>query len=223
MLPSDFPAQLQSVSDAMLTSYHVPTQEKTPAYNHVPPKAKISPVVPESEEGLFLNPIEIFNESTKKPAAKVKKKRRDCKAYIKRFKGTAISEMKKYGIPASITLAQGILESNAGTSSLAEGNNNHFGMKCFSKKCAQGHCSNFHDDDHKDFFRKYNTAWESYRAHSLLLATGKRYKHLHKLKRTDYKGWAKGLQDAGYATGKQYGKKLIKLIETLDLAQYDET
>lgn len=141
--------------------------------------------------------------------------------YVERFHGIAEKEMDKYGIPASITLAQGLLESNVGESKLAVRNNNHFGMKCFSKSCKKGHCSNFTDDSHKDFFRKYNSAWESYRAHSQLLKNGKRYRNLFKLKSSDYRGWARGLKKAGYATDKYYAEKLINLIEDLDLDEYD--
>lgn len=138
--------------------------------------------------------------------------------YVKRFAKVAQGEMHKYGIPASITLAQGLLESNAGKSPLANKYNNHFGIKCFSKKCKKGHCSNFSDDSHKDFFRNYPTAWESYRAHSEFLQR-KRYQHL--LKASDYKIWAHGLVKAGYATDQQYGHKLIRLIEELELYRYD--
>lgn len=140
--------------------------------------------------------------------------------YVKRFAKVAQGEMHKYGIPASITLAQGLLESNAGKSPLASKHNNHFGIKCFSKKCQKGHCSNFSDDSHKDFFRNYPTAWESYRAHSEFLQRG-RYQHL--LKETNYKNWAHGLLNAGYATDQQYGHKLIRLIEELELYQYDRS
>lgn len=142
------------------------------------------------------------------------------KAYVKRFSSVAKSEMKKFGIPASITLAQGLIESNAGESKLAQQNNNHFGMKCFSKKCSKGHCSNFTDDSHKDFFRKYKSAWESYRSHSNMLM-GKRYKNLRKHGK-DYKAWAYGLKKAGYATDKRYAQKLIHIIEELKLYQYDK-
>ena len=128
--------------------------------------------------------------------------------------------MRKYGIPASITLAQGLIESNAGESRLSKENNNHFGMKCFSKKCKKDHCSNFTDDSHKDFFRKYTTAWESYRAHSIMLG-GDRYKHLKKLDKSDYKSWARGLKKAGYATDRRYAEKLIHIIEEMELYQYD--
>ena len=140
--------------------------------------------------------------------------------YIKRFASVAQAEMKKFGIPASITLAQGLLESQAGVSSLATKHNNHFGIKCFSKKCQKGHCSNFSDDHHKDFFRIYPNAWESYRAHSLFLQKD-RYKHLLKIPSSDYRQWAHGLKKAGYATDKKYAEKLIQLIERLELYQYD--
>lgn len=139
-------------------------------------------------------------------------------AYVKRFAKVAQGEMHKYGIPASIKLAQGLLESNAGKSPLATKNNNHFGIKCFSKKCKKGHCSNFSDDSHKDFFRVYNSSWESFRAHSEFLK-GKRYKHL--LGESDYRVWAKGLIKAGYATDQKYAEKLIGLIEGLELYRFD--
>ena len=142
--------------------------------------------------------------------------------YVKRFAAVAKAEMKKFGIPASITLAQGLIESDAGFSRLARSNNNHFGMKCFSRRCKKGHCSNFTDDSHKDFFRKYGTAWESYRAHSKMLHE-KRYRPLHKLGKQDYKAWAKGLKKAGYATDKRYAEKLIHIIEELRLYEYDRS
>lgn len=147
-------------------------------------------------------------------------KRRKQEAYVKRFAKVAQTEMTKYGIPASIVLAQGLLESDAGDSRLAVKNNNHFGVKCFSRSCRKGHCSNFTDDSHKDFFRIYQSPWESYRAHSHLL-NAPRYKNLYKLGRTDYQGWAMGLKRAGYATDKFYGEKLINLIQELNLHQYD--
>lgn len=140
--------------------------------------------------------------------------------YIKRFAKVAQAEMNKFGIPASITLAQGLLETNAGDSPLAANMNNHFGIKCFSKKCAKGHCANFSDDSHKDFFRIYKTAWESFRAHSQLLQN-QRYQNLYQFSKDDYKNWAVGLKKAGYATDKRYPEKLIRLIETLNLNKYD--
>ena len=166
----------------------------------------------------ILNP----NHAVKKGIDKriVEEKNGNCYRYVKRYRDIAINEMKKYGIPASITLAQGLLESDAGGSRLSRANNNHFGIKCFSKKCGKHHCSNFTDDTHKDFFRKYKNVWQSYRAHSIFLQ-GKRYAHLQKLGTKDYKGWAKGLRKAGYATDKRYADKLIKIIEVMKLNDYD--
>ncbi len=155
----------------------------------------------------------------RKPIAMTPKVKKQL-AYVKRFANVAQEEMRKFNIPASITLAQGLIETNAGQSSLATKNNNHFGIKCFSKSCKKGHCANFSDDSHKDFFRKYASSWESFRAHSKLL-TYKRYKHLTKLPMSDYKGWAVGLKKAGYATDKNYHNKLIRLIEDLHLDEYD--
>lgn len=148
-------------------------------------------------------------------------KRRKQRAYVQRFAEVAQQEMKEFGIPASISLAQGLLESDAGESPLARKNNNHFGMKCFSRTCKKGHCSNFTDDSHKDFFRIYKNPWESYRSHSHLLRA-ERYRHLYKLGKKDYKAWAHGLKKAGYATDKHYAGKLINLIEELKLYKYDE-
>lgn len=159
-----------------------------------------------------------LSESEKKRAEKKRKQL----AYVKKYKNLARQEMKTHGIPASITLAQGLLESNAGESRLAVNNHNHFGLKCFSRKCKKGHCTNFTDDSHKDFFKKFNDPVESYKAHSYLLKTGSRYNSLFKLKKTDYKGWARGLRKAGYATDPKYDKKLISLIERLKLHKYDK-
>jgi flagellum-specific peptidoglycan hydrolase FlgJ len=139
--------------------------------------------------------------------------------YIARYSKIAIGEMNQFGIPASISLAQGLVESRAGTSTLAVSNNNHFGMKCFAKNCPKGHCSNHTDDTHKDFFKKFPSAWQGWRAHSQLLASG-RYTKLKRYGR-DYKAWAHGLQSAGYATDRTYAEKLIGIIERYDLYKYD--
>lgn len=147
-------------------------------------------------------------------------KRRKQMDYVKRFAKIAREEMQKYGIPASVTMAQALIESDCGASRLARENSNHFGIKCFSKKCKKGHCSNFTDDSHKDFFRKYKSAWESYRAHSQLLQKD-RYRGLYELSKTDYKGWSRGLKKAGYATDKRYADKLIALVESLQLYRLD--
>lgn len=142
------------------------------------------------------------------------------KTYVDRFAPVAIAEMHKFGIPASIILAQGLLESNAGASGLAQQANNHFGMKCFSKKCKKGHCINYSDDTHKDFFVKYPNAWRSFRQHSELLKGNERYATLFQT--SDYTKWATGLSRAGYATDKQYGDKLISLIRMFRLDNYDK-
>lgn len=140
--------------------------------------------------------------------------------YVMRFSKIAQTEMQKFGIPASIILAQGILESNAGQSSLAEQNNNHFGMKCFARNCKKGHCSNYTDDSHKDFFRAYETPWESYRAHSVMIVNNQ-YRKLLKYGTRDYKNWAYGLKNLGYATDDHYAESLIRTIEELELYKFD--
>ena len=139
-------------------------------------------------------------------------------AYIAEFSQVAIDEMRKYNIPASITLAQGILESASGQGRLATKANNHFGIKCHKWKGSKI----YHDDDElQECFRKYNFAGESYRDHSEFLTSRSRYDNLFKLKSNDYKGWAKGLKVAGYATDKKYPEKLIGLIERYKLYEYD--
>jgi LysM repeat protein len=131
----------------------------------------------------------------------------------------AIIEMRKYKIPASITLAQGILESGNGNSTLARKANNHFGIKCH--KGWKGQKFYWDDDAPDECFRKYKKVEESFRDHSRFLRTRGRYSKLFKLKITDYKGWARGLQQAGYATNKQYSRLLIKIIEENKLYKYD--
>lgn len=144
-----------------------------------------------------------------------------CRDYLSRFAPVAVAEMRKFGIPASITLAQGLLESDAGESKLAAKSNNHFGIKCFSKSCRPGHCLNFEDNSHKDFFLKFGNAWSSFRAHSELLRNGDAYRSLFDLPATDYQGWAYGLAKAGYAADNQYAEKLIAIIQSLKLDSYD--
>ncbi len=145
-----------------------------------------------------------------------------CQDYVERFAPVAVAEMQKYGVPASIILAQGLLESDAGESALAHKTNNHFGVKCVSQHCAKGHCVNYGDDFHKDFFIKYANAWGSFRAHSQFLKTSKRYAPLFKLEASDYRGWANGLAKSGYATDKKYGEKLIALIKNMKLERFDQ-
>jgi flagellum-specific peptidoglycan hydrolase FlgJ len=139
--------------------------------------------------------------------------------YIKKYNAIARQEMARYGIPASISLAQGLIESRAGTSTLAVRNNNHFGMKCFSRNCKKGHCTNHSDDSHKDFFLNFKDPKLSWRAHSILLSGG-RYAKLKKHGK-DYRKWAYGLKTMGYATDRTYAEKLISTIERYGLQQYD--
>src|SRR3954453_674339 len=138
--------------------------------------------------------------------------------YIDTYKELAISEEIRTGVPASITLAQGILETEAGQSDLVKASNNHFGIKCKSEWTG---ATVYHDDDAKgECFRSYNSAEESYRDHSDFLRTRPNYEFLFQLDPTDYEGWAKGLKKAGYATSNVYGQMLIKLIITNHLQDY---
>ena len=140
--------------------------------------------------------------------------------YIRKYAPLAVLEMHKYDIPASITLAQGILESGNGRSQLASKSNNHFGIKCHVGWKGQ---KVYHDDDEKgECFRKYKFVETSYKDHSEFLSGRRRYEKLFKLRKSDYKGWAKGLKKAGYATDKKYPKKIIKIIETYNLYEFDK-
>lgn len=139
--------------------------------------------------------------------------------YIDFFSETAQLEMQAYSIPASITLAQGLLESGLGKGELAMKSNNHFGIKCHSNWTGD---YVLHDDDENDeCFRKYNHPMYSYRDHSMFLSSRSRYASLFDLDVSDYKGWARGLQKAGYATDKKYPEKLISLIERYGLQRFD--
>ena len=138
--------------------------------------------------------------------------------YIEQWKDEAIHQMHKYGIPASITLAQGILESGNGNSELAKYANNHFGIKCHGW---DGPGLYKDDDKPNECFRKYNNAKESFEDHSLFLKNKSRYAELFELKTTNYKGWAKGLKKAGYATNPKYPELLIQIIEENNLSRFD--
>ncbi len=140
-------------------------------------------------------------------------------AYIETYKAVAQKEMTLYNIPASITLAQGILESASGKGRLSVEANNHFGIKCHTWTGAKI----YHDDDKKgECFRKYNSAKYSFRDHSLFLSSRKRYAGLFDLNISNYKAWARGLKAAGYATDRKYPQKLISLIERYELYKYDD-
>ena len=177
----------------------------------------------------------IYNNKTEEPKKEVKSKKKKPKNkktkqivivpkiintedYVKFYSNIAMDEMIQFGIPASITLAQGILESGAGKGRLAVQANNHFGIKCHDwngKKI-------YHDDDEEqECFRKYDNPEYSYRDHSLFLSNRGRYSFLFDLKKDDYKQWAKGLKKAGYATDPKYPQKLIDLIQRYQLYKYD--
>ncbi len=141
------------------------------------------------------------------------------KSYISKYKHIAINNMYEFDIPASITMAQALLESGFGQSELAKKSNNHFGIKC--KSYWKGE-KVYHDDDEKgECFRKYSSVDDSYADHGTFLTDSPRYASLFKLKREDYKGWAKGLKKAGYATNPKYADILINMIELYELDKLD--
>jgi len=140
------------------------------------------------------------------------------KTYIEQYKEWAMAEQKRSGVPAAITLAQGIHETSAGGSELALNANNHFGIKC--RREWQGETYKYTDDAPDECFRKYPSAWQSYKDHSDYLAGSKRYEALFKLSASDYKGWAQGLKRCGYATNPKYAQLIIKLVETYQLQEY---
>ncbi len=140
-------------------------------------------------------------------------------AYISQYKNIAKNNMKQFGIPSSICLGQGILESGAGTGPLSSLANNHFGIKCHQDWT--GASVKYDDDSAQECFRKYNQGSESYNDHALFLKGRKWYEPLFKLDKDDYKSWAKGLKAAGYATDPKYPEKLIAIIERYHLDQYD--
>ena len=158
---------------------------------------------------LFFFPIVVFAQSLNK-----------VELYIQNYKDLAVEHMVEYSIPASITLAQGILESGSGESDLAVESNNHFGIKCH--RDWEGDRSYYDDDEENECFRKYKSASESYLDHSLFLKNKPRYSELFSLNITDYKGWAKGLKKAGYATDPNYANNLIRVIEKYYLYDLDK-
>lgn len=138
--------------------------------------------------------------------------------YINQYKDIAIEQMIRWKIPASITIAQGLLESGAGQSELTRRANNHFGIKCHGWA---GRTIYQDDDEFGECFRAYDNAFDSYEDHSKFLSGSQRYRSLFQLKSTDYKGWARGLKAAGYATNPQYADKLIEIIQLYKLYEYD--
>lgn len=168
--------------------------------------------------------VKIYTPKIETPSTEVQKtvtpiRFNNTEEYILFFKDFAIVKMRQYGIPASITLAQGILESGSGQSELAYKSNNHFGIKCHEWTGERV----YHDDDAKgECFRKYPDPRQSYEDHSLFLTTRKRYAGLFNLPPTDYVAWAKGLKNAGYATDPKYPQKLIKIINDYRLYRFDK-
>lgn len=152
-------------------------------------------------------------------AAQAQRRNARYNEYIKKYAPLAVEQMQKHKIPASITLAQGLLESGAGQSSLSRKSNNHFGIKCGSSW--RGRSVRYDDDAPNECFRAYKDPKDSYDDHSKFLTSGARYAFLFKLKITDYKGWARGLKKAGYATDPSYANRLITIIEDYNLYKYD--
>ncbi|MEO9569671.1 MAG: glucosaminidase domain-containing protein [Polaribacter sp.] len=177
--------------------------------------------------GVVLNekkPVKLPSVNQKEITKKLEKKNPKLSklklAYIRKFAPIAVNEMHKSKIPASITLAQGILESGSGKSELASKSNNHFGIKCHTQWKGE---RVYHDDDALgECFRKYQYVETSYKDHSAFLTQRKRYAFLFNYNLRDYKKWAKGLKKAGYATDKKYPNKLIKIIETYKLYEFDK-
>ena len=187
------------------------TKTIRPKTNEVDPEVitKKEAVVVVKEKVVVKKPIEVVKLSQEQKA----------QAYIDKFAPIAQDEMRQYQIPASITLAQGILESGVGFGRLALDGNNHFGIKCHR---GWNGGKVFHDDDAKgECFRTYDDPAESYRDHSIFLSGRQRYAFLFKLNKKDYIAWAKGLKKAGYATDPKYPKKIISIIERYKLYKYD--
>ena len=158
----------------------------------------------------------VSNHSTQAQERKLN----DSEKYVLQYSDIAVEQMEKHGIPASITLAQGLLESGAGKSKLATEANNHFGIKADSRW--NGRTYSYFDNGNWHKFRVYRSAEKSYEDHSLFLVGNSRYEALFKLRRTDYKGWAKGLKKAYYAEDREYDRKLIDIIERYGLHKYDK-
>lgn len=170
---------------------------------------------------LFYLTLSLFLVScrTYKPIVSSVQRPQSVSDYINQYKDLAVSEMNRTGIPASITLAQGIIESDCGRSTLAVDANNHFGIKCHNDWT--GPTVRHNDNKRNECFRKYRKAEESFYDHSDFLKTGSRYDFLFRIKNTDYKAWANGLRKAGYATNPDYANMLIRTIEGNDLWKFD--
>ena len=211
-------------SKTVVQSENKPRAKVTKLPVKVAAKPKVVAVKPrvssENKGQSSTNSSKVEDSQTLEATSKVKVTNTMVLDYISNFKSIAKTDMVKYGIPASITLAQGILESGAGTGPLSVQANNHFGIKCH--KDWTGPSVNYDDDSAQECFRKYNNPNESYNDHSLFLANRPRYALLFQFAKNDYAAWAKGLKDAGYATDVNYPSKLIGLIERYQLNKYDD-
>jgi flagellum-specific peptidoglycan hydrolase FlgJ len=212
----------QKVALASITDVATEQDDNGDGIIELLPKRAMKAVLPTKQKNENaaneFNIVSVFEKSKKDAPSIMDAKQAKCWDYVTRFVSVARAEKSKFGIPVSITLAQGLLESDAGESSLTRKANNHFGVKTFDKKVSHVVMK---DDTPRDKFKKYNSAWESYRDHSQLLMRD-HYKHLQFLSKTDYIGWAKGLKKAGYATDPFYAEKLVKIIESLQLYRFDE-
>lgn len=169
---------------------------------------------------IIIVPIILDSCRSSKPVTTYTAGEPNTRAYIERYRDLAISEMKRTGVPASITLAQGMIESDFGRSRLAREANNHFGIKCHNDWTGS---TIYHNDDRRnECFRKYKRTEESFYDHSDFLKSGSRYSFLFDLPVTDYKAWARGLKKAGYATNPDYADMLIRKIEEHNLNYYDK-
>jgi flagellum-specific peptidoglycan hydrolase FlgJ len=200
-------------SSKIRTAKRAPSTKSYPVAKRYP--VKTAPVVKE------IPPKETKSTGSEILVAtsKVKATTEDVKRYISDFKETAKKNMRVHGVPASITMAQGILESGAGFGQLAKEANNHFGIKCHTGW--MGESVKYDDDAAQECFRKYKDPTESYKDHSAFLSSRKRYESLFKLDKGDYEAWANGLKKAGYATDTLYPSKLIGIIERYELYKID--
>ncbi len=163
--------------------------------------------------------ILLFLNSTASLSAQPSERKSTPADYIEKYKDDAVREMQMYKVPASVTLAQGMLESDNGNSALAVYANNHFGIKCHTDWTGDTYTAD--DDENNECFRKYASVYESFVDHSKFLKNRDRYAALFDLRVTDYKGWAKGLKAAGYATDPRYAERLVDIIERYKLYAYD--
>lgn len=194
-----------------------PSRKPTPQVVKVEKKTESKPVVVEEKKPQA--PIQNQTTETLEATSKVKVTTEIVLAYIETYKEVAKKNMQNHGVPASIALAQAILESGAGTGTLCRKANNHFGIKCHKEWT--GSSVNHDDDELQECFRKYDNAYDSYQDYAAFLRGRRWYDPLFQLEKNDYKGWAKGLKKAGYATDPAYPSKLIGLIERYQLQKYD--